>query len=120
MKLEGLKTNPWQIAAVAEFSRLQSLGEVRRFLGHSSYYRRFEFSYFKIASVLQAHTQKGTEVKGPCECEATFQTLREKLALAPVLAYTCLEKPLVEYLWLIPESLIQLLNGYKCCCFILS
>ena len=50
---QGLKTNARLIAAVSEFPRPRDLPEVRRFLGLSSYCRRFVPNFSKIASPLQ-------------------------------------------------------------------
>lgn len=38
---------------------------------------------------------KSVEFKWSCECETSFQTLKEKLTSAPVLAYPSFEKPFV-------------------------
>lgn len=92
---EGLKINSRLIATAAEFPRPQSLSEIRRFLGFSSYYHWFVSKFSKIVSPLQALTQKGIEFKWSSECETAFQTLKEKLTLAPVLAYPSFEKPFV-------------------------
>lgn len=92
---QGLKTNSRLTAAVADFPHPQNLSEVRRFLGLSSYYRRFVPNFSKMASPLQALTRKGVEFKWSSECETAFQVLKEKLTSAPVLAYPSFEKPFV-------------------------
>ena len=61
----------------------------------SSYYRRFVPNFSKVASPLQALTRKGAEFIWTSECEASFQTLKEKLVSAPVLAYLSFEKTFV-------------------------
>ena len=92
---QGLKTNSRLTAAITEFPRPRNLPEVRRFLGLSSYYRRFVPNFSKIASPLQALTRKGAEFIWTSEREASFQTLKEKLVSAPVLAYPSFEKTFV-------------------------
>ena len=92
---EGLKTNGRLTTAVAEFPKPQSLPEVRRFLGLTSYYRRFVPNFSKLASPLQALTRKGIDFKWSHECETSFQTLKQKLVSAPVLAYPSFQKPFV-------------------------
>lgn len=92
---QGLKTNARLTAAVAEFPRPQNVSEVRRFLGLSSYYRRFVSNFARVASPLHALTRKGAEFEWTNECEVSFQALKEKLTSAPVLAYPSFERPFV-------------------------
>lgn len=88
----GLKTNPRLTSAVADFSPLT---ELRRFLGMSSYYRRFVPNFSKMASPLQSLTRKDAQFVWMDECARSFQTLKEKLTSAPVLSYPSFEKPFV-------------------------
>ena len=60
--------------------------EIRRFLGLAGYYRRFIEDFSKIATPLTALTKKKVVfIWGPSQEEA-FQTLKERLCSAPVLA----------------------------------
>lgn len=92
---EGLKTNPRLVAAVEEFPRPQSLPEVRRFLGLSSYYRRFIPHFSQMAQPLHALTRKGVEFRWTEACEEAMRTLKQRLVSAPVLAYPSFDKPFV-------------------------
>ncbi len=92
---QGLKTNARLTAAVAEFPRPQNVSEVQRFLGLSSYYRRFVSNFARVASPLHALTRKGAEFEWTNECEVSFQALKEKLTSAPVLAYPSFERSFV-------------------------
>ena len=92
---EGLKTNPRLVAAVERFPRPQNLSEVRRFLGLSSYYRRFIPQFSQIAQPLHALTRKGAEFQWTDACEEAMKTLKERLVSAPVLAYPSFDKPFV-------------------------
>ena len=91
----GLKTNPRLTSAVADFPPPRNLTELRRFLGMSSYYRRFVPNFLKIASPLQALTRKDVQFVWTTECARSFQMLKEKLTSAPVLSYPSFEKPFV-------------------------
>ena len=84
---EGLRTNPKLIEAVAEIPRPQSVSDVRRFLGLTSYYQRFIFNFAKTAMPLHRLTCKDTRFVWSAECQTAFQDLKEKLSTAPVLAY---------------------------------
>ena len=59
---QGLKTNPRLVATVEDFPRPQSVADVRRFLGLSSYYRRFIPQFSQIAQPLRMLTQQGSHV----------------------------------------------------------
>ena len=49
---DGLKTNARFVAAVKEFPKPKDIRELRRFLGLSSYYRRFIPQFAKLAGPL--------------------------------------------------------------------
>ena len=53
---EGLKTNSNLVAAVKEFPKLKDLKELHRFLGLSSYYRRFISQFAQMAQPLHKLT----------------------------------------------------------------
>ena len=91
----GLKPNDKLIAAVKEFVPPKNIQELRRFLGLSSYYRRFVPNFAKIAHPLHQLTCKGADFRWTKECEATFQLLKGKLVSAPVLAYPCFDKDFI-------------------------
>ena len=84
---DGLKTNSRLVHAVSSFPVPQSLHEVRRFLGLSSYYRKFIPNFSKIARPLHQLTRKGVQFNWTLECSDAFDELKKKLTSAPVLAY---------------------------------
>ena len=94
---EGLKTDPDKTVAVKDWSRPHTLQELRRFLGFSSYYRRFVSDFAKIAAPLHnlvglvAKQNKGKKASisklWSESHEEAFLTLKEKLTTTPVLAY---------------------------------
>ena len=54
----GLQPNPKQAAAVQEFPVPQNVSELHRFLGLTSYYRRFIAQFSRVASPLHNLTRK--------------------------------------------------------------
>ena len=90
---EGLKTNDRLVAAVQDFPQPQNIRDARRFLGMSSYYRRFIPQFANIAQPLHSLTRKGASFHWSSECQEAFDTLKHKLTTAPVLAYPSCEKP---------------------------
>ena len=63
------------------------LKELRSFLGLTSYYRKFIKDYSEIAEPLYSLTKKNVLWKWSAECEKAFETLKEILTSAPILAY---------------------------------
>jgi hypothetical protein len=59
--------------------------DVRRFLGHAGYYRRFIKDFSKIASPLFTLLSKDVEYCWTLNCQQAFETIKEKLTTAPVL-----------------------------------
>ena len=83
---KGIAADPEKIRAVANWPRPRNLHEVRGFLGLSGYYRRFIESYSSIAKDLHKLTEKGQPFVWQAEQETAFQTLKERLVTAPILA----------------------------------
>ncbi|KAL2095353.1 hypothetical protein ACEWY4_010072 [Coilia grayii] len=105
---EGVSTDPVKIEVVKEWRRPGHLAELRSFLGFASYYRRFVEGFSKLAAPLHQLVGKlsGPRRKGKTppiplgeawdgSCEDAFQSLKEKLTSAPVLAYADFQKPFI-------------------------
>ena len=91
----GLKPNPKLVEAVREFATPQDLKRLRQFLGLSSYYRRFVRGFSKTAQPLNRLTRKGVEFVWTPECQTAFETLKQMLITAPVLAYPSFDREFV-------------------------
>jgi hypothetical protein len=86
---EGIKVDPAKIAAIRDYPRPQTVGDVRSFLGLATYFRRFIQGFGVLAKPLNGLTRKACTRAGwewTEECEASFQGLKEALMTAPVLA----------------------------------
>ncbi|GJR78102.1 putative reverse transcriptase domain-containing protein [Tanacetum coccineum] len=75
-----------KIEAVKNLKALRTLTEVLSFLGLIGYYRRFIERFSKIAKSLTILTQKCKTFDWGEEQELAFQTLKDKLCNAPILA----------------------------------
>ena len=64
--------NPRLTDAVQKFPQLENVTDVRRFLGMSSYYRRFIPNFAKVAEPLHRLTAKGVPFSWTADCEAAF------------------------------------------------
>ena len=88
----GLKPNPRLTDAVQKFPQPRNVQDVRRFLGMSSYYRKFIPQFAKVAQPLHQLTAKSVPFVWTAECEAAFLSLKSRLVTSPVLAYPCFTK----------------------------
>ncbi|GKA68796.1 putative reverse transcriptase domain-containing protein, partial [Tanacetum coccineum] len=82
----GIHVDPSKIEAVKNWKAPRTPTEVRSFLGLAGYYRRFIENFSKIAKSLTILTQKCKTFNWGKEQELAFQTLKDKLCNAPVLA----------------------------------
>ncbi|GKB83617.1 retrotransposon protein, putative, ty3-gypsy subclass, partial [Tanacetum coccineum] len=82
----GIHVDPSKIEDVKNWKAPRTPTEVRSFLGLAGYYRRFIENFSKIAKSLTILTQKSKTFDWGKEQELTFQTLKDKLCNAPVLA----------------------------------
>nr|GEV22312.1 putative reverse transcriptase domain-containing protein [Tanacetum cinerariifolium] len=82
----GIHVDPSKIEAVKNWKDPRTLTEVRSFLGLAGYYRRFIKNFSKIAKSLTILNQKCKTFDWGKEQELAFQTLKDKLCNAPVLA----------------------------------
>ncbi|GJY79146.1 ty3-gypsy retrotransposon protein [Tanacetum coccineum] len=77
---------PSKIEAVKNWESPRTPSKVCSFLGLVGYYRRFIENFSKIAKPLTVLTQKSKTFDWGEEQENAFQTLKDKLCIAPILA----------------------------------
>ncbi|GJU98085.1 putative reverse transcriptase domain-containing protein, partial [Tanacetum coccineum] len=107
----GIHVDPSKIEAVKNWKAPRTPTEVRSFLGLAGYYRRFIENFSKIAKSLTILTQKSKTFDWGEEQELAFQTLKDKLCNAPVLALPDRPEDFVVYC---DESEIELFSDYDC------
>ncbi|GJZ96537.1 putative reverse transcriptase domain-containing protein, partial [Tanacetum coccineum] len=76
-----------RIEAIKNWTAPTTPIEVRQFLGLASYYRRFIKGFSLISKPLTKLTQKDKKYEWVKEEEEAFQTLKQKLCSAPILAF---------------------------------
>ncbi|GJU57775.1 putative reverse transcriptase domain-containing protein [Tanacetum coccineum] len=81
-----IHVDPSKIEVVKNWKAPRTSTEVHSFLGLAGYYRRFIENFSKIAKSLTILTQKCKTFDWGEEQELAFQTLKDKLCNAPVLA----------------------------------
>ena len=85
-----LKTNPEAVEAVKKWERPQGTGKqavtaIRGFLGTVNWYRKFIKNCADIQRPLINLTKKNVKFEWTCECQKSFEKLRDALISAPVL-----------------------------------
>nr|GEW92136.1 putative reverse transcriptase domain-containing protein [Tanacetum cinerariifolium] len=91
-----IHVDPSKIEAVKNWKAPRTPSEVRSFLGLAGYYHRFIENFSKISKSLTILTQKFKTFDWGEEQESAFQTLKDKLCNAPVLALPDRPKDFVE------------------------
>nr|GFC44335.1 putative reverse transcriptase domain-containing protein [Tanacetum cinerariifolium] len=83
---EGIHVDPMKIVAIKNLATPTTPTEVRQFLGLASYYQKFIKGFSLISKPLIKLTQKNKKFEWETEAEEAFQTLKQKLCCAPILA----------------------------------
>ncbi|GJU30579.1 putative reverse transcriptase domain-containing protein [Tanacetum coccineum] len=93
----GVHVDPAKIEAIKSWVAPTTPTEVRQFLGLAGYYRRFIEGFSLISKPLTKLTQKNKKYEWGKEEEEAFQTLKQKLYSAPILALPEGTKDFVVY-----------------------
>ncbi|KAJ0914366.1 putative nucleotidyltransferase, Ribonuclease H [Helianthus annuus] len=83
---DGIHVDPTKIEAIKDWETPKTPTEIRQFLGLAGYYRRFIENFSKIAQPLTLLTQKDRKFDWGIKQDEAFQTLKDKLCNAPILA----------------------------------
>nr|GEU61876.1 hypothetical protein [Tanacetum cinerariifolium] len=82
----GIHVDPAKIESIKDWASPKTPSEIRQFLGHTGYYRRFIEGFSKIAKSMTKLTQKGIKFDWGEKEENAFQLIKQKLCSAPILA----------------------------------
>ena len=80
----GTSVDPSKVEVVADWARPTNVSEVRSFLGHAGYYRRFVEGFSRIAAPMTQLTRKNAKFVWTEECEKSFQELKQTLVTTPI------------------------------------
>jgi hypothetical protein len=82
---EAIKVDPAKIEVIIRLPPPKTQKEVRSFLGHAGYYRRFIENFTKIVAPMFGLLIKDVDFVCIEQCQTSFETLKAKLSVAPVL-----------------------------------
>ena len=82
---DGIQVDPSKIKVIKNILTPITLKEVRSFLRHAGYYRRFLEKFSKLASPLFSLLMKDVQFVWNEACQTMFVKLKEKLSIAPIL-----------------------------------
>ncbi|XP_031120199.1 uncharacterized protein LOC116023344 [Ipomoea triloba] len=89
----GIEVDKAKIEVISKLPPPTSVKEVRSFLGHAGFYRRFIKDFSKICRPMCNLLAKDVVFKFDDECLSAFNFLKEKLTSAPILAAPNWEHP---------------------------
>ncbi|KAL6218691.1 hypothetical protein ACLB2K_011901 [Fragaria x ananassa] len=82
----GIEVDKYKINIVRHLPIPTSVRDVRSFLGHAGFYRRFIKDFSKIALPLSSLLQKDVPFHFDAECKEAFERLKTMLTSAPIMA----------------------------------
>ncbi|GJS90679.1 putative reverse transcriptase domain-containing protein [Tanacetum coccineum] len=85
-ELYGIHVDPTKIESINDWASPKTPIQIHQFLGLVGYYRRFIEGFSKVAKPMTKLTQKKVAFEWGDKQEAAFQTLKNKLCSAPILA----------------------------------
>nr|GEY87346.1 hypothetical protein [Tanacetum cinerariifolium] len=94
---EGIHTDPAKIELIRDWASPKTLTKIHQYLGLSGYYRRFIEGFSKIAKPITKMNKKSVKFDWGEKEEVAFQTPKQKLYSAPILALPEESKNFVVY-----------------------
>eukprot|EP00253_Pinus_taeda_P015881 PITA_15881 len=85
ISFQGIQVDPSKILVIQNLFVPKTQTDVRSFLGHAGYYRRFIKDFSKVASPLFFLLMKNAEFKWTNSCQKAFEELKHQLSTAPIL-----------------------------------
>jgi hypothetical protein len=82
----GVQVDPKKVEVLQRWPVPRTVEQLRSFLGLATYFRKFIKDFAGIANPLHQLTKKGLAWAWTPSCQQAFETLKEKLSSAPVLA----------------------------------
>jgi hypothetical protein len=93
----GISVDPSKVKDMLSWNTPQNVSDIRSFLGLARYYRRFIEGLSKISKPMMELLAKGNTFEWTPWHETSFQELKKRLTMAPVLTMPDMEKPFSIY-----------------------
>jgi hypothetical protein len=93
----GISIDPSKVKDVLSWNTPQNISDIRSFLGLAGYYRRFIEGFSKISKPMTELLAKGKTFEWMARHEVSFQKLKNRLTMAPVLTMPDMEKSFSIY-----------------------
>ncbi|KAL5825390.1 hypothetical protein ACOSQ3_021453 [Xanthoceras sorbifolium] len=97
VSVEEVSVDPQKTEAIINWTQPTNVIEVRSFLGLAGYYRKFVEGFSKIAAPLTKLTRKEEKFVWSEACQQSFDELKRRLTLAPVLTLSSKEDGFTVY-----------------------
>jgi len=81
----GIEVDPAKVGLIANLPPPRNVKDIRAFLGHAGFYRRFIRDFSKIARPLTALLAKDAIFEFTPDCHHAFLTLKKELTSAPII-----------------------------------
>jgi hypothetical protein len=88
-----MKMDPVKLTRIRNWPTPRTVKDIHSFHGFCNFYQSFIRGFSKITLPLNALTKKGVEFQWMAAAQEAFDTLKEKMTEAPVLAHPNLTKP---------------------------
>ena len=95
LSAQGVSTDPEKVSAVKSWPPPTNLSQLRVFLGKTGYFRKFIHDSATLAAPLLQLEEKGRNFEWSNDCHNSFDTLKQALCEAPVLAFSRFDLPFV-------------------------
>ena len=94
---EGISPLPNKLDSIQHMPVLNSVKEIKQFLGLTGYYRKFVPRFADISRPLTTLMKKDAKFEWTSACQKSFELLKEALCGEPVLKYADTNKPYTLY-----------------------
>ena len=81
----GLEVDHAKVSIIKTFLPPTTVKEIRSFLGHASFYRRFIKDFLKISRPLCRLMEKDAKFDFDESCKAAFDEIKSRLVIAPIM-----------------------------------
>jgi hypothetical protein len=89
--------DPKKVVAILDWKAPKYVQGIKSFIEMAGYYRRFIEGFSKIVRPMTALLAKKVAFKWTPVCQESFETLKKKLTIAPVLILPDVHKPFSVY-----------------------